>query len=137
MIELKNKFVGRGAPFEVLAFPCNQFGGQESKCDEEIQQFAQKKGANFPVFGKVEVNGENADPVYKFLKHWLGGTLSDGIKWNFEVFVCDKNGVPVERFLPSHSPGKVEAAVERLLGEDDAALRARLAEHGVAGAAAA
>merc|ERR1719379_2844484 len=95
-------------PFEVLAFPCNQFGSQEPGCDGDIQQFAQKKGANFPVFGKLEVNGEKADPLYKFLKHWLGDTLSDGIKWNFTVFVCDRNGVPVSRFLPSNSPTHIE-----------------------------
>ena len=122
-----------GEPVEVLAFPCNQFGGQESKCDDEIQRFARKitlsfssrkKEEEFDVFAKVDVNGKNADPLFKFLRHRLSGTLCcinyNEIKWNFTIFICNKSGIPVKRFLPSTSSTHVEKVVMELLREDDA-----------------
>ncbi|GFP81449.1 phospholipid hydroperoxide glutathione peroxidase 1 chloroplastic [Phtheirospermum japonicum] len=78
--------------FEILAFPCNQFGGQEPGSNPEIKQFACTRfKAEFPIFDKVDVNGPSTAPVYQFLKSSAGGFLGDLIKWNFEKFLVDKN----------------------------------------------
>lgn len=88
----------------ILAFPCNQFGKQEPGSAEEIKQFAASHGANFDLFSKLEVNGAGAHPLYKFLKSRLKGSLGSFVKWNYEKFVCDRDGVPVKRFLPTTAP---------------------------------
>ncbi|KAH9798748.1 hypothetical protein WN943_000202 [Citrus x changshan-huyou] len=78
--------------FEILAFPCNQFGGQEPGSNPEIKEFACTRfKAEFPIFDKVDVNGPNTAPVYQFLKSSAGGFLGDLVKWNFEKFLVDKN----------------------------------------------
>ncbi|XP_050287766.1 phospholipid hydroperoxide glutathione peroxidase 1, chloroplastic-like isoform X5 [Quercus robur] len=94
---------------EILAFPCNQFGGQEPGSNPEIKQFACTRfKAEFPIFDKVDVNGPSTAPVYQFLKSSAGGFLGDLIKWNFEKFLVDKNGKVVERYPPTTSPFQIE-----------------------------
>ncbi|XP_044471943.1 phospholipid hydroperoxide glutathione peroxidase 1, chloroplastic-like [Mangifera indica] len=103
--------------FEILAFPCNQFGGQEPGSNPEIKQFACTRfKAEFPIFDKVDVNGPNTAPVYQFLKSSAGGFLGDLIKWNFEKFLVDKNGKVVERYPPTTSPFQIEKDIQKLLG---------------------
>lgn len=94
----------------ILGFPCNQFGLQEPGTSEEIQTFCQQNyGVSFPMFEKIDVNGENAHPIYKYLKSELAGESPDGnIVWNFAKFVVDKNGKPVERFAPTTTPENIE-----------------------------
>uniref|UniRef100_A0A0D6R791 Glutathione peroxidase n=1 Tax=Araucaria cunninghamii TaxID=56994 RepID=A0A0D6R791_ARACU len=103
--------------FEILAFPCNQFAGQEPGTNEQIQEVACTRfKAEFPIFDKVEVNGKDAAPIYKFLKASKGGFLGDGIKWNFTKFLVDKNGNVVSRYAPVTSPLKIEKDIKHLLG---------------------
>lgn len=101
----------------VLGFPCNQFANQESGSSREIQEFCQMNyGVSFPMFAKVDVNGENAHPLFKYLKSNLGGGLfGSKIKWNFTKFVIDKNGKPVKRFSPVTKPKKMESTIKKLL----------------------
>ncbi|KAL6509499.1 glutathione peroxidase gpx1 [Orobanche gracilis] len=102
--------------FEILAFPCNQFGGQEPGSNSEIKQFACARfKAEFPIFDKVDVNGTNTAPVYQFLKSSAGGFLGGLIKWNFEKFLVDKNGKVVDRYLPTSSPLQIEKDIQKLL----------------------
>ncbi|XP_065849502.1 phospholipid hydroperoxide glutathione peroxidase 1, chloroplastic-like [Euphorbia lathyris] len=101
---------------EILAFPCNQFGGQEPASNPEIKQFACTRfKAEFPIFDKVDVNGPNTAPIYQFLKSSAGGFLGDLIKWNFEKFLVDKNGKVVERYPPTTSPFQIEKDIQKLL----------------------
>jgi len=100
----------------ILGFPCNQFGKQEKGNSEEIQEFCQVNyGVSFPMFEKIEVNGKDAHPIYKYLKSELGGLLGSKIKWNFTKFVIDKNGKPVKRFAPTTSPEKMEDYIKEIL----------------------
>lgn len=100
----------------ILGFPCNQFGKQEKGNSDEIQEFCQVNyGVSFPMFEKIEVNGKDAHPVYKYLKSELGGLLGSKIKWNFTKFVIDKNGKPVKRFAPTTSPEKMEDYIKEIL----------------------
>ncbi|GAB2303579.1 Glutathione peroxidase 7 [Dionaea muscipula] len=104
------------AGFEILAFPCNQFGGQEPGSNKEIKEFACTRfKAEFPIFDKVDVNGPNTAPVYQFLKSSAGGFLGDLIKWNFEKFLVDKNGTVVERYPPTTSPSQIEKDIQKIL----------------------
>nr|AFP32913.1 glutathione peroxidase [Musa acuminata AAA Group] len=108
----------KGKDFEILAFPCNQFGGQEPGSNEEIVEFACTRfKAEYPIFDKVDVNGNNAAPVYKFLKSSKGSILGDGIKWNFAKFLIDKDGHVVDRYAPTTSPLSIEKDIKKLLGE--------------------
>ncbi|KAF3449203.1 hypothetical protein FNV43_RR09931 [Rhamnella rubrinervis] len=111
---LYEKYKDKG--FEILAFPCNQFAGQEPENNEKIQEFVCTRfKAEFPVFDKVEVNGKNAAPLYKFLKSQKGGILGDGIKWNFTKFLVNKEGKVVERYAPITKPLKIEKDIVNLL----------------------
>ncbi|KAJ7979058.1 Glutathione peroxidase [Quillaja saponaria] len=102
--------------FEILAFPCNQFGGQEPGNNEEIQEVACTRfKAEFPIFDKIEVNGKNAAPIYKFLKSSKGGIFGDGIKWNFTKFLVNKEGKIVDRYAPTTSPLKIEKDIGKLI----------------------
>ncbi|WOL07174.1 putative phospholipid hydroperoxide glutathione peroxidase [Canna indica] len=102
--------------FEILAFPCNQFGGQEPGNNEEIVEFACTQfKAEFPIFDKVDVNGKSAAPIYKFLKDSKGGIFGDGIKWNFTKFLVDKDGRVVDRYAPTTSPLSIEKDIKKLL----------------------
>lgn len=105
--ELYEKY-GQSRGLRILAFPCNQFNGQEPGGLKDILQFTKQRGVQFDIFEKVEVNGENAHPLWKFLKKTQGGTLGDYIKWNFSKFIIDKNGVPVERLAPTVTPLELE-----------------------------
>lgn len=97
----------------ILGFPCNQFANQESGSSEEIEEFCQiNYGVSFPMFEKVEVNGKNAHPIFKYLKSKLsGGLLGSKIKWNFTKFVLDKEGNPIKRFAPTTTPEKMEKII--------------------------
>lgn len=102
--------------FEILAFPCNQFGGQEPGSNPDIKQFACTRfKAEFPIFDKVDVNGPSTAPVYQFLKSSAGGFLGDIIKWNFEKFLVDKSGKVVERYPPTTSPLQIEKDIQKVL----------------------
>ncbi|XP_066376939.1 probable phospholipid hydroperoxide glutathione peroxidase [Miscanthus floridulus] len=102
--------------FEILAFPCNQFGAQEPGSNTQIKQFACTRfKAEFPIFDKVDVNGPNTAPIYKFLKSSAGGFLGDLVKWNFEKFLVDKNGKVIERYPPTTSPFQIEKDIQKLL----------------------
>jgi glutathione peroxidase len=111
---LYKKFKDKG--LVILGFPCNQFGGQEPGSAEEISKFCSLKyGVTFPMFQKIEVNGDNADPLYKYLKTALPGTLGNDIKWNFTKFLLDKKGNPVSRYGSSTKPEDIIADIEKLL----------------------
>jgi len=103
--------------FEVLAFPCNQFGSQEPGSAEEIATFCSTNyDVTFPVFAKIEVNGLGADPLYDWLKSEKRGLMgTTGIKWNFTKFLIDRDGRVVERYAPTTTPDQIEKDVERLL----------------------
>ncbi|XP_050219618.1 probable glutathione peroxidase 2 [Mercurialis annua] len=103
--------------FEILAFPCNQFAGQEPGSNEEIQETACTIfKAEFPIFDKIDVNGKNTAPLYKFLKSEKGGYFGDAIKWNFSKFLVNKEGKVVERYAPTTAPLKIEKDIQNLLG---------------------
>jgi len=103
--------------FSVLAFPCNQFGGQEPGTDDEIQEFCSLNfKTTFPVFGKIDVNGENAHPLYKFLCSEKKGVLgSEKIKWNFTKFLINSGGEPVARYSSTTTPEKLSKDIENLI----------------------
>ena len=113
--KLHRKFGVRG--FEVLAFPCNQFGGQEPGDEQEIASFCTLNyDVTFPVFAKIEVNGRETHPLYKFLKEAKRGFLgSQAIKWNFTKFLADRSGAVRGRFAPVTKPDKLERRIEALL----------------------
>lgn len=106
------------AGLEILAFPCNQFGGQEPGSNEQIKEFAcSRYKAEFPIFDKVDVNGPKTAPIYQFLKSSKGGgILGDSIKWNFAKFLVDQDGNVVERYAPTTSPKSIEGDIKKLLG---------------------
>jgi glutathione peroxidase len=100
----------------ILGFPCNQFGNQEPGSENEIQESCQiNYGVTFQLFGKVDVNGDKAHPVFQFLKKELPGLLGGKIKWNFTKFLIDRNGKPVKRFAPVTKPEKMEKDILKLL----------------------
>lgn len=100
----------------ILGFPCNQFGHQEPGSEKEISEGCLiNYGVTFPMFSKIEVNGEDAHPIYKYLKNELKGTFGNKIKWNFTKFIIDKEGNPYKRFAPTASPEKLRKHIETLL----------------------
>jgi glutathione peroxidase len=105
--------------FTVLGFPCNQFGAQEPGGAEEIGAFCQKNyGVTFPLFARIEVNGPNAHPLYRFLKKSRPGVFGiERIQWNFTKFLIDRSGRVAARYAPSRAPAKLAAAVEALLSK--------------------
>lgn len=106
----------RDRGFEILDFPCNQFGEQAPGTQEEISSFCQLTyGTTFPQFAKIEVNGPNAEPLFEFLKEQKGGFGGRDIKWNFTKFLVDRGGTVVDRFAPTTTPEKIEAKITRLL----------------------
>lgn len=111
---LYQQFNPRG--FEILAFPCDQFGHQEPGSDPEIAAFCETKfGVTFPLFAKIKVNGSEAHPLYTWLKQEKGGLIGSGIKWNFTKFLLDRSGVVRERFAPTTTPESLAGQVESLL----------------------
>jgi len=100
MQPLYERYKQRG--FEIAAFPCNQFRNQEPGTNAEIKKFVREKfGGTYDLYAKIDVNGDGAHPLYKFLKQKQGGILGfDEIKWNFSKFLINRQGVPVERYAP-------------------------------------
>lgn len=109
--------VHRDHGFEVLGFPCNQFGNQEPGSADEIGAFCEQNyGVSFPIFAKVDVNGAATHPLFRFLKENRPGLFgSERIKWNFTKFLVDRTGRPVERFGPSTQPMELAPRVAELL----------------------
>ena len=103
--------------FSVLAFPCNQFGGQEPGTNEEITEFCKLNyNNNFPIFSKVDVKGNDAYPLFSFLTKEKKGLMgTENIKWNFTKFLVNKEGEPVSRYAPSTTPDKIQSDIENLL----------------------
>jgi Glutathione peroxidase len=111
---LYNKYQEQG--FEILDFPCNQFAKQAPGTEEEIQSFCQSRyGIKFPLFAKIEVNGQKEEPLFTFLKAQQGGILGSKIKWNFTKFLVDRNGKVMERFAPATEPKNLELKIRELL----------------------
>ncbi|MCC6870121.1 MAG: glutathione peroxidase [Burkholderiales bacterium] len=106
-----------GKGLEILGFPCNQFGGQEPGTDTEIAQFCELHYAvTFPMFAKIDVNGSDAAPLYRFLKAEAPGILgSEAIKWNFTKFLVARDGKVLARFAPTDTPEAIAADVEKAL----------------------
>lgn len=115
---LYKKYAGRG--FTVLGFPCNQFGGQEPGSNEQIQKFCSLNyGVTFPVMGKIDVNGEGADPLYGHLKAKAPGVLgSEAIKWNFTKFLVGRDGRVIARYAPQAEPAGIAPDIEKALGPE-------------------
>jgi glutathione peroxidase len=113
--ELYRQYGPRG--LAVLGFPCNQFGKQEPGTEAEIGAFCEKNyGVTFPMFAKVEVNGDGAHPLFKFLKQEKPGVLgTEGIKWNFTKFLVGRDGEVVKRYAPQTAPGEIVSDIEKLL----------------------
>jgi len=112
---LQRKYAGKG--FSVLGFPCNQFGAQEPGDAEEIASFCKLNyDVSFPLFGKIDVNGDNAAPIYKHLKDEAPGLLgSKAIKWNFTKFLVDRSGKVVKRYPPQAKPEDLARDIEALI----------------------
>jgi glutathione peroxidase len=102
---------------EILAFPCNQFKQQEDGSDEDIKKFCDLRfNIKFPLFSKIDVNGDNAHPLFNYLKTQAPGILgSKGIKWNFTKFLINREGVVIKRYAPSTKPENIEADIKKLL----------------------
>ena len=100
----------------ILAFPCNQFGGQEPGSDQDIKTFAHEKyNAKFDLFAKMDVNGERASPLYRYLKKAAPGTVFNGIKWNYTKFLITKTGRAFQRYSPQTEPLGMIEDIEMLL----------------------
>ena len=100
----------------ILGFPCNQFAHQEPGTEKEISEGCLiNYGVTFPMFSKIEVNGKNAHPIFKYLKRELNGFPENRIKWNFTKFLLDRNGKPVKRFSPLTKPEKIKKQIDKLI----------------------
>jgi glutathione peroxidase len=113
--EVYRQFAARG--FEVLGFPCNQFGKQEPGDAAQIGSFCEKNyGVTFPMFAKIDVNGGNAHPLFRYLKDKEPGLLGiEAIKWNFTKFLVDRTGRVVKRYAPQTKPESIAGDIEKLL----------------------
>lgn len=112
--KLYRKYKDKG--FEILDFPCNQFGKQAPGTAEENHEFCQLKyDTSFPQFAKIEVNGANEHPLYTFLKSQKGGLLGKKIKWNFTKFLIDKDGNVIERFAPTVKPEDIDEKISAII----------------------
>lgn len=101
---------------EIIGFPCNQFKNQEPGTNKDIQEFCQLNyGVTFPVYSKIDVNGDNEHPLYTFLKNEKKGLLGKDIKWNFTKFLIDRDGNVVKRFGPQVNPTKMTKDIETIL----------------------
>ncbi|XP_018325236.1 probable phospholipid hydroperoxide glutathione peroxidase [Agrilus planipennis] len=109
--ELYEKF-SESKGLRILAFPCNQFANQMPENNDEIKDWIDREKIKFDVFEKIDVNGSEGHPLWKYLKHEQGGLIGDFIKWNFTKFIVDKNGKPVERHGPNTSPKELEKSLE-------------------------
>ncbi len=112
--DLYEKYRDKG--LEILDFPCNQFGGQAPGSDEEIADFCNSRyGVTFRQFAKTEVNGDNAEPLFKYLKEQKGGVMGSKIKWNFTKFLVNSKGEVIDRFAPTTTPEKLKKALQEVL----------------------
>ena len=113
--ELYSKYSNKD--FEILAFPCNQFGAQEPGSNEEIQEFCDINfNVSFKIFDKINVNGSNASPLFKHLKNEAKGLMgSEAIKWNFTKFLIDNNGSVIKRYSPQTTPDKIDKDLSKIL----------------------
>jgi glutathione peroxidase len=112
---LYEEFHSRG--LEILAFPCNQFGGQEPGTPQQIEEFCSTKfGITFPIFQKTDVNGPHTHPLFVYLKTAAPGLLgTEAIKWNFTKFLIGRDGLPVKRYASASSPASISADIQKLL----------------------
>jgi glutathione peroxidase len=114
---LYEKYTGEG--LVVLGFPCNQFASQDPGTNDEIGEFCTKNyGVSFPMFEKIDVNGDGAHPLYQWLKTEKGGVLGEGIKWNFTKFLIGRDGNVVDRYASVTKPEKLEGDIEKVLAAD-------------------
>ncbi|GAB3791041.1 glutathione peroxidase [Virgibacillus kimchii] len=112
--KLYEKYNSQG--FEILGFPCNQFGNQDPGTDEEITHFCQSNyGVTFPMFNKIDVKGDDAHPLFTYLTDEAGGMLNKQIKWNFTKFLIDKDGKVIKRYAPQTKPENIEKDIENAL----------------------
>ncbi|MEQ4499303.1 glutathione peroxidase [Nocardioides kribbensis] len=112
--QLQDSYAGRG--FAVLGFPCDQFGNQEPGDDAEIAGFCERNfGVSFPLFSKIEVNGDGAHPLFQWLKDEKSGLLGGKIKWNFTKFLIGKDGQVLGRYSPTTKPEKISKDIEKAL----------------------
>ena len=106
----------KDAGLEIIGFPCNQFGKQEPGTADEIKNFCESNyGVSFELSEKIDVNGSNAHPAFKYLKSELKGKLNDSIKWNFTKFLIDRNGVPFKRFSATVGPEEIKPFIDELI----------------------
>ena len=112
--EIYKKYEDEG--LVVLGFPCDQFGHQEPGTEDEIQEFCELNfGVTFPLFAKVDVNGDDAHPLFQWLKTEKGGAIGSKIKWNFTKFLVGKDGVPIKRYASTTKPEKLTGDIEKAL----------------------
>jgi glutathione peroxidase len=111
---LYDAYAGRG--FTVLGFPCDQFGHQEPGTEDEIATFCERNyGVSFPMFAKIDVNGDDTHPLYRWLKDEKTGLLGGKIKWNFTKFLIARDGTPVDRYAPQTEPAELVKDIEEQL----------------------
>jgi glutathione peroxidase len=111
---LQDQYADQG--LVVLGFPCDQFGGQEPGTEDEISDFCEKNfGVTFPLFSKIEVNGQGEHPLYTWLKDSKGGMLGSKIKWNFTKFLVGRDGQVIDRYAPTTEPAKLSGDIEKAL----------------------
>ena len=113
--ELYSKYSNKD--FEILAFPCNQFGAQDPGSNEEIKEFCDNNfNVSFKIFDKINVNGSSASPLFKHLKNEAKGVMgSEAIKWNFTKFLIDNNGSVIKRYSPQTTPDKIDKDLSKIL----------------------
>ena len=112
---LHEKYYSAG--LRIVGWPCNQFANQEPKSEAEILEFVKKYNVTFPLTSKIKVNGDDAHPLWKWLKSQIGGWFGSAIKWNFTKFLSDRKGVPFQRYGPSEDPNSMEDEIIQLLAE--------------------
>jgi peroxiredoxin len=120
MLTIRPELKPNHPDFEILGFPCNQFGGQDPGSNDEIQTFCQVNyGVSFPVLGKTNVNGDNVEPVYEWMKKSKPGLMGlTRIKWNFEKFLIGKDGQVKQRWASTSKPESLKSAIEAELKKD-------------------
>ena len=112
--KLNQKYRDKG--LVVIGFPCNQFANQDPGSDNEIESFCKLNyGVTFQIMKKIDVNGPNAHPIFQYLRKETKGLLGDKVKWNFTKFLISRDGTSIKRYAPTHTPEKLESAIESLL----------------------
>lgn len=112
--DLYEKYQDQG--FVVLGFPCNQFAGQEPGDSDQITEFCSVNyGVQFPMFEKIDVNGDAVHPLFQYLCEALPGMMGNRVKWNFTKFLIDRDGEPIKRFASATKPSKLEQEIKKLL----------------------